>query len=409
MLEVELAYMDDTLKIDFPDSITVDRYKPSSKGDNMDYESFKEAFLFSDTSAFLDAKNPLIVVNDAHRSTPTPLLLQWLKKLDHKQFNLTTFLVACGTHKKPNDKEYYTIFGDLYQEIKGSVYAHDCHNSGELQSIGFDSFGEEVYLNKKIFEHDKVWIINSVEPHYFAGFTGGRKSLVPGLADFKTIERNHNLANSLDCSPLKLQGNPLAEHLESILELVDQKNISSMQVVSDTEMKIAHLAFGSLKESFEEAVAVSTEIYSTTCSVAYDLLLLEILPPLDRSIYQAQKALENCQSLVKDNGSIIVCSGCADGIGSDYFYQLAENWDSENNCPKDGKLSFGSHKLKRVIDIGRRINVYLKSSLSDEIVSKLFYKPIDNISTYIQELTECNKELKIGVVQDAAHLVLKNK
>ncbi len=401
--------MDDTLKIDFPDSITVDTYKPMAIDYNMDYVSFKEAFLNSQISSLLGSENILIVVNDAHRSTPISLLLSWFKKFAPQQFNSATFLVACGTHKKPSDAEYIVIFGELYDEIKNSVYAHDCHNLEELQSIGIDSFGKEVFLNKKLFTHDKVWVINSVEPHYFAGFTGGRKSLVPGLADFNTIERNHNQANSLDCAPLKLQGNPVAEHLESILEMIDQKNIFSLQVVTDSNKKLAHLAFGSLKDSFYDAVNAAKKIYSITCDYQYDVLLLEILPPLDRSIYQAQKALENNQLLVKDNGAVIICSGCAEGIGSDYFYQLAENWDKKNNCPKDGKVTFGSHKIKRVNDIGKRINIFVKSTLDDDIVSTLFYTPIDNISNFIHELAAINKEIKIGVVYDAAHLVLKSK
>lgn len=401
--------MDDTLKIDFPDSITVDTYKPMAIDNNIDYVSFKEAFLNSHISSLLDSGNILIVVNDAHRSTPSSLLLSWFKKLAPTQFNSATFLVACGTHKKPSDAEYKVIFGELYDEIKNSVYAHDCYNLEELQSIGIDSFGKEVFLNKKLFTHDKIWVINSVEPHYFAGFTGGRKSLVPGLADFNTIERNHNQANSLDCTPLKLLGNPVAEHLESILEMIDQKNIFSLQVVTDSNKKLAHLACGSLKDSFYDAVSAAIKIYSITCDYQYDVLLLEILPPLDRSIYQAQKALENNQSLVKDNGSVIICSGCAEGIGSDYFYQLAENWDKKNNCPKDGKVSFGSHKIKRVNEIGKRIQVFVKSTLDDEIVSTLFYRPIDNISNYIYELAEKNKDIKIGVVYDAAHFVLNEK
>ncbi len=401
--------MDATLKIDFPDSVKVDIFKPLSTSLAVNYETFKKSCLNSDVLSYINSNNLLIVVNDAHRNTPTALVLEWFKKLAPQQFQSSTFLVACGTHKKPTQEEYKTIFGLLYDEIKEKIYYHDCHNSDELKSIGRDSFGEEVYVNSKLFDYNKVLIINSVEPHYFAGFTGGRKSLVPGLADFKTIERNHNLANSLDCSPMKLKGNPVAEHLESIVELVDQTHIYSLQIVSDSNKQISYVSFGTLTHSFENAVSAAKEMYSSKCTSEYDLLLLEILPPLDRSIYQAQKALENCQSLVKDKGSLIICSGCPDGIGSDFFFDLAQNWDSENNCPKDGKVTFGSHKLKRVNDISKRINVFVKSSLPDEIVSNLFYKPIENISEYITALTNNKKDLQIGVVYDAAHLVLQIK
>ncbi len=406
MQEVALAYMDDTLKIDFPESSQVDIFKPLSSDNSLDFASFAEAYKNSDASSYLNSGNLLIVVNDAHRSTPTSLILKWFKKLSPKQFSSATFLVACGTHKLPSEKECITIFGDLYDEIKESLYFHDCHNADELKSIGKDTFGEEVFLNKKLFSHDKVWTINTVEPHYFAGYTGGRKSLVPGLADFKTIERNHNLANSLDCSPTKLQGNPMAEHLDSILDMIDQTNIISLQIVTDKENRISDLFFGSLKSSFEKAVKSASAVYVNKCSSLYDLLILEIATPLDRSIYQAQKALENCHAVVKEGGAVIICSACKDGIGSEHFYKLAENWDAKTNKPKNGKLTFGSHKLKRVIEIGKHINIFLKSTLADDIVIKLFYTPIEDVSGYVEHAFCKNEKLKIGVVYDAAHLVL---
>ncbi len=401
--------MDDTLKFDFPDSVNLDTFKPLSNRQVLDYATFVNTIGSSAKSEILKSKNLLIVVNDAHRSTPTSQILTWFKKYSPKQFTSASFLVACGTHKKPTEEDCQIIFGELYDEVKDSLFFHDCHKNDELQLVGIDSFGEEVYLNSKVFEHDKVWVINSVEPHYFAGFTGGRKSLIPGLADFKTIERNHNLANSLDCSPLKLHGNPVAEHLEAILNMVEQQNIASMQIVSDTQKNIIHLTFGTIQDSFENAVEFATKVYATNCDENYDLLLLEILPPLDKSIYQAQKALENCQSVVKDSGTVIIFSACKEGIGSEHFYTLAENWDKENNCPNDGKLSFGSHKLKRVNDISQRIQVLLKSTLDENIVTKLFYQPIENISTYVEELISDNNNLKVGIVFDAAHFVLKKK
>ena len=399
--------MDDTLKIDIPDFCSVDIFKPKLSDIILGFSDFKREFEEHQIASFLDNEKILIVVNDAHRSTPTAQILQWVKKLAPSVLSSATFLVACGTHKKPSEVEYLKIFGELYNELKDAIYYHDCHNTEELTLVGIDRFNQEFYLNKNVFEFEKVWFINSVEPHYFAGFTGGRKSLVPGLADFKTIERNHNLANSLECSPTKLVGNPMAEHLDSLLAMVDKKKFLSLQIVTDKNKNICMLSFGTLIDSFAKVVEKANEIYVPLCESAYDLLILEILPPLDRSIYQAQKALENCQMVVKDGGSIIICSGCKDGIGSEHFYKLAENWDAEKNCPKDGILTFGSHKLKRVNEISKRVHVYCKSTLSDKILSKLFYKSIDNVSAYIEEVSKKNENYKIGVAYDAAHIVLK--
>ena len=399
--------MDDTLTIDIPDNCSVDIFKPKLSNKVLVFSDFQREFEKHQIASFLANEKVLIVVNDAHRSTPTAQILQWVKKLAPSLLSSATFLVACGTHKKPSEVEYIKIFGELYDELKDSIYYHDCHKAEELSLVGTDRFNEKFFLNKKVFEFEKVWFINSVEPHYFAGYTGGRKSLVPGLADFKTIERNHNLANSLACSPTKLDSNPMAEHLDSLLDMVDQEKFISLQIVTDKNKNICNLSFGTLQEAFSNAVLKAQEIYVPICESEFDLLILEILPPLDRSIYQAQKALENCQMAVKNDGTIIICSGCKDGVGSEHFYKLAENWDAEKNCPKDGVLTFGSHKLKRVNEISKRVHVYCKSTLSNDVLFKLFYKSIDNVSEYIDEISKNKENYKVGVVYDAAHIVLK--
>ena len=275
-----------------------------------------------------------------------------------------------------------------------------------ISSTATDSQGQDFYLNKKIFEYDAVFIINSVEPHYFAGFTGGRKSLVPGLADFETIERNHNLANSLACMPLKLKGNPMAEHLDELLSLVELKNVTTLQVVYDSRQEIKKLFFGEIKEAFSNAVAYASEIYACTPDKKYDMVFMEILPPLDKSVYQAQKALENCQAAVKDNGTAVIVAACVDGKGSDHFFELAKNWDKTNNEPKDGKFHFGSHKLSRVNAIGKRIDVRLYSVQSHDLVSQVFYNALEKPDEYLQGKLN-NNNTDIAVIHDAAHTVMR--
>ncbi len=225
-----------------------------------------------------------------------------------------------------------------------------------MAPVGKDRFGEAVYLNKAYFEADSVCAIGSVEPHYFAGYTGGRKSLIPGLSDFKTVERNHNLANSLDAAPMKLKGNPVAEHLGEMLDLVDTSKCLSLQIVTDANRAIAGVFAGDLNDSFEKAVNCAAGIFGHTVRHRYDTVMCEVLPPLDGNLYQAQKGLENCQQAVADGGTAVVISACAEGIGSQHFWDLANGWNREDNRPGDGRLHFGSHKLSRVNEMRKRIS-----------------------------------------------------
>lgn len=263
-----------------------------------------------------------------------------------------------------------------------------------------------MWLNRKVLEAPAVIVIGSVEPHYFAGFTGGRKSLFPGLTDFETIERNHNLAVSLACRPLRLEGNPVAEHLDNLLDLIDSDRILSIQVVLDSAGGVAGLFVGDIRQSFREAAHLASRLYAHTVAEAYDLVLCEMHPPLDRNLYQVQKALENCRGAVVEGGAVLLFSACREGIGSEAFFDLADAWDRENNRPADGIPRFGAHKLARVNALQRRIRVGLYSQLQAADVRRVFYSPVENPSSFIAGVCEKKDNYRVAVVRDAGHTVL---
>ncbi|KAA3637155.1 MAG: nickel-dependent lactate racemase [Calditrichaeota bacterium] len=405
-MQIELTYNNEPMNLNLPDRWTVDCFRQKTDDSALGYDHFVESLEKSGNSEIFNTDSLLIVVNDAHRSTPTAQVLEWLTKWKPSLVGSADFLIACGTHKLPDESEKRKIFGALFDSVSSRITSHDCHKKEEMKLIGQDSNGHDCFVNKKLFEYKHIFLINSIEPHYFAGYTGGRKSIVPGLADFETIERNHNLANSLECMPLRLQGNPMAEHLESIVANFNQDNIFTLQIVYDNKKRIKNFFFGSLKDAFQAGVTHADEMYAVSIAGKYDAAILEILPPLDANIYQAQKALENNQIAVADNGVAIILSACADGIGSEFFFKLAESWDAELNRPKDGKLHFGSHKLARVNQIGKRITAGLCSLQPDEIVSKVFYKPIKNIQNCLEEKAKEKNNYRVAVVYDAAHTVL---
>ena len=175
----------------------------------------------------------------------------------------------------------------------------------------------------------------------------------------------------------------------------------------DSDNEIVGCYCGSLAGSFEKAQLIAKKLYaSKRIKKQYDIILAEILPPLDGNLYQAQKALEHCQGAVKDDGDLVVISACKEGIGSKFFYELAKNWDRENNKPKDGKFRFGSHKLSRVNLMTKRINIYLYSEMNPKEVCQVFYEPLDNLQKFIYSRGMDCEKFNIGIVRDAGHLVL---
>jgi lactate racemase len=405
--EITLAYGSKPLRLTLPSHVQVDEFKASRVTRPIQFEQFRAEFEQSNGRPLLQSDRLLFVVNDAYRHTPTPLVLDWLEQLVPGVTNGADFIVATGSHEPPTEPQLHSIFGHHLARIQQRVSWHVATAAGSMQSIGRDALRQEVFLNRAALDHDAVVVVGSVEPHYFAGFTGGRKSIFPGLIDLATIERNHNLANSLEAMPLRLKGNPVHEHLKSLMPLIDLKNIFSIQLVADSEGRIGAVFCGPIEEGFDRAVEYAKTLYAHEVSAAYDVVLCEILSPLDKNLYQAQKGLENCQPAVADGGAAIVVSPCEEGVGSKFFFEQAASWNREKNEPEDGVLRFGSHKLGRVNLMTRRIEVRVYSTLPAETVRRVFYEPIADIQEFLNEKIQGKVAFRLAVVHDAGHTVLK--
>ncbi len=141
--------------------------------------------------------------------------------------------------KSQHDEEFKFIFGERFETIKDQVFVHDAKDKKMLKYVGKTHRGTPVYFNKKIFEYKNVVVINSVEPHYFAGYTGGRKSFLPGVAGYETIEHNHSFALSKDSCALGLKGNPVNEDMIDSVKLIENDvNIFSIQIVLTPRRRI---------------------------------------------------------------------------------------------------------------------------------------------------------------------------
>ena len=402
---IKLWYDGGELTVDIPGGVTVDEFRAKTVEKAVTPEQFAVGLGRAGFSEFVTS-SPLVIVNDGYRNSPTARILSWLNHIAPLVVSGGRFLVATGAHSAPSEKHLRAVFGDLYDTVRSRVFWHDALRTDSMSPVGTDSFGEPVLVNRLFCEAGRVIIIGSVEPHYFAGFTGGRKSIFPGICDLKTIERNHNLADSLEARPMKLDHNPVQEHLDSLLGLVDIDKVLSIQIVLDSRDTIAGIFCGRVRDSFLEAVRLAEEIYSCRTDGLYDMTLAELVPPLDDNLYQAQKALENCQTSVRDGGTCVVAAACRGGIGTDSFFKLADAWDRSANRAKDGIRRFGSHKLSRVNTMSRRIDVRLYSTLPADQVRHVYWEPVADLSAFVRDrLTPASR---LAIVRNAGHAVMIN-
>ena len=317
----------------------------------------------------------LFIVNDDQRPTPTAKILE---RVNSKIIKRSKFLIATGAHKEPSERGMRFIFGKLYDLIRDRVVIHNPH-SGNVY-VGTTKFDNDVYLDRVLLEHRYVVIITSVEPHYFAGYTGGRKSILPGVSGYESIERNHKLALDERAQPLALIGNPVHEDMMGALRFVSDKEILCINCVLDKSRRIFSAWVGDIRESFFRAVEDARRIYAVRVRGKADIVITEARPPLDINLYQAHKALEHGKLILKDGGVIILIAKCSEGIGPRNFYELLKNRRPEKVLEEAYKnYKLGYHKAARLAQLMMRAEIYAVTSLSPEVLKRINIRPFHTL------------------------------
>lgn len=354
-----------------------------------------------------DTKNVLLIVNDATRPTPTAKIMEIIYPLlAERDFKI---LIATGSHRAPSEEEYLFILGELYHEIKDRIHVHDSKEN-ECFSLGRTRHGHEILLNKLVQEADAIIPIGSIEPHYFAGYTGGRKSFLPGVAAHSSITHNHKLAISPDAQALMLKGNPVAEELDDAEELLLTLKIFAIMTVLDSHHKTYAAAAGGLKESFEALIERADEVFVVPIERRADIVLTVAAKPTDIDLYQSQKALDNGKYALKDGGIIILVSACRSGVGSQSFLDLL---GSESSCEAvieklNREYKLGYHKAGKMAEIGVKAQMWTVSPLDEELIRKAQMRPFRSVSDAIDEaLKEKGENAKITFIMDGGLTIPK--
>ncbi len=318
----------------------------------------------------------LVLVNDATRPTPTSKVLKELYPF-LKEHPDVKFLIATGAHRGPTEDELRYIFGELFDEFRSRIHVHDARKDEDMVYLGGSSNGTEMYLNRLVTETKNILVIGSVEPHYFAGYTGGRKSFLPGVAAYRTIEMNHMHALSEKAAPLTLEGNPVAEDMEDAMKVLNDLHVFSIQTVLTADHGLYAMVAGDLRLSFELAVKKANEVFCTPCRRRGNIVLTVAPYPMDIDLYQSQKALENGKLALEQGGIIILVSKCRDGIGDDTFLKLlccAQTSEEVMQKIAEG-YKLGYHKAAKMIQMGMHAQMWAVSDLDTCTLEMARLKP----------------------------------
>jgi lactate racemase len=351
--------------------------------------------------AFLqDAGKVLVIVNDATRPTPTPKVLDvifdLLSKTDYH------FIIATGVHRGPSEEEFIQIFGDYYPKIKDRIIVHDARKDADMVYLGDSSNGTPMYVNKAGVEADRIIIISSVEPHYFAGYTGGRKSFLPGIAGYKTVERNHKLALVPEACALALSGNPVHEDMMDAIKTVKQE-IFSIMTVLDKHHQVYAACSGHIHDSFHAAIDRANEVFCAPLKEKADIVVSVVKFPQDIDLYQAQKGIDNAKLALKKDGILILVAKCRCGIGGKAFADLLGSCDTPKAALEKIEQGYvlGYHKAAKMAEIGLWAQMWAVTDVAPEEISPLFITPFSDLQTALdQALAQKGKDASVLFLMD---------
>jgi len=332
----------------------------------------------------------VVVVNDATRPTPTARTLDFLEDKIPGWVDVR-YIVACGSHRQPTEEEYRRLFGgERYERARDRVFYHDAKDQENLVEVGETPSGEKVVINRLVAEASSVLVISSVEPHYFAGFTGGRKSFLPGVAAYDVIERNHSMAIRPEARSLLLKGNPVHEGMDEFARVAAGDRTYAFLTVVEPSGRAVGGACGDIFLSLEKCVPLAEEIYSVPVEKKADVVVAVANHPLDINLYQSQKAIENGKLVLRKGGVLILVAECPDGVGPDTFYRLLSSAPSPEEALAEIERGYrlGYHKAAKLAEILTWAEVWVYTDLDAEALEKVHMRKVTDLQGAIDEAIE---------------------
>ncbi len=401
--KIKLRYGGDALEIALPDGC--DWRTVSPKGAEP-LEDIRAALLASmDTPVgspplgeiVQDARSVAVVVCDSTRPIPTrdflPHLLDYLNECGVGDSAIDV-IIAYGTHRRMSDEETRALLGERACG-RVRINHHDCRDETHLVDLGTTSQGLPVRVNKLVAQADIVITTGGVAHHYFAGFGGGRKTIVPGCAAHDTILANHRLVLQErgmllhpHCRSGVLGGNPVHEAALEAARMAG--DVFSVNIVLNPDGQIAHFFSGALDGSHRRACEEANEIFTARLDGQATLVLASCGgAPADTDLIQMHKGIDHAASAVRDGGRLIICGAAENGVGSATF----ERWFDYPDLPSmaaavRADYTLNAHTAYAMREKAERIRISLFSGLDPELVRRMGITPIDSVQNALDEAAQ---------------------
>ena len=396
---------------------SIEEYDPKFSEDDLVLEALRNP-VGSDSLAEMARYKKKVVIIASDHTRPVPSKVIMPKMLEEiRRYNKDaeiTILIATGCHRGTTKDELVAKFGEEIVKNE-NIYIHDCDEKGMLQNIGTLPSGSECEINKIAIEADLLVAEGFIEPHFFAGFSGGRKSVLPGVAGRATVLGNHCAEFIADENSRTgiLENNPI--HKDMLWAAENAKLAFIVNVVLNAEKKVIFACAGHPEKAHKKGTDFLVQLCGAKAVYSDIVISTNGGYPLDQNIYQSVKGMTAAEATVKKGGVIIMLASADDGIGGDHFYnQMAEEENIEKIMEKVLKRGrsetlpdqWMTQILTRIL---LNSSVVYVSNAQKDIVEKMHMIPADSIDDAIIKAKEIlgKEDVTITAIPDGVSVIVR--
>lgn len=363
-----------------------------------------------------DKKDVVIITSDHTRPVPSRITLPIiLNKIRNSNPDIDIkIIISTGCHRSSTREELIYKMGEEIVD-KENIIMHFANDEESMVKVGKLPSGGDLIVNKAIMETDLLIAEGFIEPHFFAGFSGGRKSVLPGVASVKTIMYNHcsEFIDSPYARTGNLKNNPIHEDMLQAAKSVNLAFI--LNVAIDKDKKVIGAFAGNLEKAHEAGCEFVTKL-SKVDSVDADIVVSTNGGyPLDQNIYQTVKGMTAAEATCKENGVIIMVSACNDGHGGQSFYDSVASASSPTEIlekvrkiPKSETIpdQWEFQILARILE---KFTVIMVTDLCDpQMIKNMHMKHASSFEEALQMAFDIKgKDAKVAVIPDGVSVIVK--
>lgn len=322
------------------------------------------------------------IVNDptrvARSDTFMPILLNELNAAGVPDANMR-IVFSLGTHRAMTTAEMTEEVG---AETASRVPMHntDCYDDSQFRFFGTTSRGTKIGFNTLVTEADHIICTGSIVHHFFSGYGGGRKAMLPGVAAYETIRHNHSMMFDKNAVIGRLEGNPV--YLDQIEGVEMCRPSFLLNVVLDEDKRFLKVFAGDYIAAHKEACAFVDQVYGAEVKREADLVVASCGGfPKDINVYQMQKTMDNTWCAVREGGVVILLGECREGSGSAHYEQMMRECKTPERVEAALRAQFeiGAHKAYAVTRLMKKAEFILVSSMDPDFSRMLLFTPAGSV------------------------------